>query len=559
MLPRILLLSVLVFTFQTAWAAPDYLKTIDASPMPLPPAHRPVVIAIVDDGVRLTHRDIAPFIWINPREIPGNGVDDDGNGYIDDIHGWDLGDDDPVATPPADRPGFYHGTYVAGIVTSVARSVLGESAPRAIRIMPVKVISDGEKSSYLLGAYAGIKYAIDAGADVILTAWGLGSIAPAQSAILKHAADRGVLVVASAGNFPEQRDQYPAAYSTVLAVAALNTAGSKLPRSNFGQFVDLSAPGEAIEAASHVSDDGYLVQGGTSPSAAMVAVAAALVKVAHPGYTTEEVKACLEASADPIPVTNQRLSGKLGAGLLDVDAAIRCDIMEHGVEGGAVVHQPRGFLRPPPHSTGPLTWEIKPQGTFRGFRFTMRIRQTPEAGGSLEFSPETGNATPAIVRKLSAMGTGVFVPGSSARVRFLPGPGSGKFDWLLEYEAQTIRFSQLYCRGTKRLMTEGAIEDGSKDKRYAANSDCKWLITAPPGKVIRINFTKFDTEPRRDLVYFFNGDGTQDKIMAIFSGNHIPPVLTTWRNQVLIWFVTDGQHEFDGWQMHYRFVDPPKK
>ena len=83
--------------------------------------------------------------------------------------------------------------------------------------------------------------------------------------------------------------------------------------------------------------------------------------------------------------------------------------------------------------------------------------------------------------------------------------------------------------------------------------------TAPPDKVIRINFTKFDTEPRRDLVYFFNGAGTQDKIMAIFSGNHIPPVLTTWSNKVLLWFVTDGQHQFDGWQMHYQFVDPPGK
>ena len=88
------------------------------------------------------------------------------------------------------------------------------------------------------------------------------------------------------------------------------------------------------------------------------------------------------------------------------------------------------------------------------------------------------------------------------------------------------------------------------------NNDCKWLITAPEGKVIHIKFTEFDTEAKTDRLYFFNGAGTHEQIMAIFSGPDIPPELTTWSNQVLIWFVTDAKMQGKGWKMEYKFQDP---
>ena len=103
---------------------------------------------------------------------------------------------------------------------------------------------------------------------------------------------------------------------------------------------------------------------------------------------------------------------------------------------------------------------------------------------------------------------------------------------------------------------KGVFEDGSGTKNYALNSDCKWLITAPAGKVIEIKFTEFDTEAKTDLVYFFNGAGTHEKIMAIFSGPNIPPELTTWKNQVLVWFVTDGKDQGSGWKAEFRFLEP---
>jgi len=90
-------------------------------------------------------------------------------------------------------------------------------------------------------------------------------------------------------------------------------------------------------------------------------------------------------------------------------------------------------------------------------------------------------------------------------------------------------------------------------------SDCKWLITAPKGKVIYIKFVEFDTEVRTDWVYFFNGKGTHEKIMAVYSGPRIPPELTTWSNQVLVWFVTDGKNQRKGWKAEYHFQDPKKK
>jgi len=82
------------------------------------------------------------------------------------------------------------------------------------------------------------------------------------------------------------------------------------------------------------------------------------------------------------------------------------------------------------------------------------------------------------------------------------------------------------------------------------------IPTAPEGKVIHFKFKEFDTEPKTDWVYFFHGSGTHEKIMAMFSGPDIPPELTTWGNQVLLWFVTNGVQQNKGWQVEYSFQDP---
>lgn len=331
----------------------------------------PFVIAVVDDGMRITHRDLADFIWTNPLEIPDNRIDDDGNGYVDDVHGWDVSDENGDVGAPEGRADFYHGTHIAGVITNIARAAYGESAPRFIRIMPIKTLADSAPTTYLVDAYEGIEYAIRAGTDIIVTSWGVGQITSEESRILQEAADNGILVVASGGNLPEEREQYPAAHSTVLAVASTDPDGQKTLNSNYGQFIDISAPGVDIHSASVASDDSYAVRDGTSFSAAMVAAAAALIKLQHGFDSLKQIEACLESSAEPLEVPSFEYSAKLGSGKLNVEAAVTCDLLtgETGATNRLIL--PKGFLHGKT-TTGPasITWAIEPEGRFKGIRFT---------------------------------------------------------------------------------------------------------------------------------------------------------------------------------------------
>ncbi|MBC8218614.1 MAG: S8 family serine peptidase, partial [Planctomycetes bacterium] len=168
--------------------APDNIK-------PEPGAKR-VVIAVVDDAIRTTHHDIKDFIWQNPKEVPANNIDDDGNGYVDDVQGWDVSDNDSAIGPPQNRlKEFYHGTHLAGIVARIARSAYGDSASGRIKIMPVKALADSAPKTYIKDGYNGIDYAVKAGADLILCAWSVPHISPDESRILEQARDKGVLLV----------------------------------------------------------------------------------------------------------------------------------------------------------------------------------------------------------------------------------------------------------------------------------------------------------------------------------------------------------------------------
>jgi serine protease len=519
----------------------------------------PIVIAIVDDGVRLTHHSLQQFIWTNPNEIPDNQLDDDGNGYTDDIHGWDVADDNNTVQPPSGRLEFYHGTHLAGIVAQVASYTYGETASDYIRIMPVKALADSAETTYLKRAYKGIEYAIDAGVDIILCSWSLATLSDQEARIMQRAADAGILIVASAGNVPDQREQFPAATKETLAVTSLDHRGQKSARANFGPFVDLAAPGEAIEAAGVTADDTYQIQGGTSSAAAIVAAAAAVVKVQHPDFSAQEIKACLISSAQPITPDNEVEQGQLGAGALNLAAAVDCALLTTGAEGLSHFEQPKAYLRAAPHVLSPVEWVIEPQGDIKGIRFTTVLNQHSAADGTLEFS--NGNAPDARLigrYSLQDLPDSVYVAGTTAQVRYLPKEGGSAHDWLLRYGVDVIDSRTRYCKGTQRLTTEGVLTDGSGEHDYSGDSDCKWLITAPPGKLIQFNFSHLDTETQVDKLYFFNGAGTHETVMAISSGRVLPPILTTWSNQVLVWFVTDGENQGQGWRTEFHFVDPPK-
>jgi hypothetical protein len=518
----------------------------------------PIVIAIVDDGMRITHRDLEGFIWTNPQETPGNRIDDDGNGHVDDVHGWDVSDDDADVAAPEGRTNFFHGTHIGGIVTSIAQAAYGDSASRFIRVMPVKSLADGAATTYVTDGYKGIEYAIRAGADIIIASWGVGQITPQESGVLQDAAAKGILVVASAGNLPEEREQYPAAHNAVLAVASTDRNGQKTTNSNFGQFIDISAPGVEIRGASSISDDSYSVQDGSSFSAAIVATAAALVKLRHPLYSLKEIEACLKNSTEPIEIPAFDYGAKLGSGKLNIDAAVTCDLLTEETPETNRVIRPEGFLHGKKAGAASITWAIEPPGEFEGIRFTPIFNRGDAARGTIEFRADgSQDAVPVASYTLGALPADIYVPGTTAYVTFTAEDGIAGFDWLLEYEAEAIDFSTLYCSGTQEIGVEGTLTDGSGPGDYSPRTNCRWLITAPEGKVIRFQFTELDTETRTDQIFFFNGSETlQDQLMAIFSGPEIPPELTTWGNQALVWFVADGQNQSRGWQAEYRFQDP---
>ena len=118
-------------------------------------------------------------------------------------------------------------------------------------------------------------------------------------------------------------------------------------------------------------------------------------------------------------------------------------------------------------------------------------------------------------------------------------------------------------RTTDTPVVIAIVDDGMRithrelEAYYSARTDCRWHIMAPEGKVIRFQFDEIDTEAKTDFVFFFNGSGTrQDQLMAVFSGSDTPPDVTTWSNEVLVWFATDGQNQGRGWQVTYRFQNP---
>jgi subtilisin family serine protease len=258
-----------------------------------------VTVAVVDSGIRLDHSDLAPNVWTNFGEAPGNGVDDDHNGFVDDVHGVDL---TTVASRQDVSDGHGHGTHVAGIIAAAAngRGVVGV-APRA-KIMTVKVLdAQGHGTT---GAVAdGIRYAVANGARVINLSLKSDAPDPRVDEAIAAAQTAGALVVVAAGNDGIDIDRTPSYPASVpapnlLAVAATAPAeGRGLAEfSNYGTLsVQLAAPG--AEILSTASDGGYVVESGTSMAAPMTSGVAALMASANPRIGGVELRSLLLQSA----------------------------------------------------------------------------------------------------------------------------------------------------------------------------------------------------------------------------------------------------------------------
>lgn len=514
---------------------------------------KPVVLAIVDDGFRTTHSSLSSFIWTNPKEIPNNKIDDDLNGYIDDVHGWDISDNDGNVNPPEGRPEYYHGTHVAGIVSELFTHKHANTSHQYLHILPVKTLEDRAENFYLKDAFAGLEYAIDSGADIILTAWGVEHVTPHQKDILAKADKQGVLIIAAAGNFPTEKKQFPAAYPSVIAVSALSIHGQKLEGANYAPFVDIVTIGESITAAGIDSDDATITKSGTSSAAAIVAATAVLIKTKHPSFSAQEIKACLVSSAQIIQTQEDHVYGKLGAGALNIKKSIECPLLFNGTPEQQTLLGSKGYIYPPNSRTSLQQWEVTPQGKLNGIKFNISHLNDPD--GTLAFLTLPTRQMIAQY-SVSDVPKDLYLQHPQLLVRYQP---SNKIEkpWRLEYQAIHKDTRTEFCSGTSYVTEPSTITDGSQGRPYSYNTSCKWQITAPKGKVVQIDFSELNTESRHDMVYLFSGKKTNAPIMAIFSGTELPPSLTSWTNEVLMWFVANDRTQGQGWQANILFVDPP--
>jgi subtilisin family serine protease len=265
-----------------------------------------VVVAVLDSGVDLGHPALAGRAWTNPGEVAGNGVDDDRNGAVDDVHGWDAVDADG---DPADA--FGHGTHVAGLVAADGVGV----ASRA-RVMPVRVLDSRGRGRGRTVA-RGLDYAVRHGARIANLSLALSRPDRALAAAIGRARRAGVLVVTAAGNFGRtlrRRPAWPASdrTRTVVSVAALTQDGSLWPGSTYGRGVTLAAPG--AELLSIARGGGWELRSGTSMAAAVVSGTAALLAGANGRWRAPELRAALLRSARPGPPVD--------AGALDAAGAL---------------------------------------------------------------------------------------------------------------------------------------------------------------------------------------------------------------------------------------------
>lgn len=258
-----------------------------------------VVVAVVDSGVDITHPQLKSQLATNTREIPGNGIDDDGNGYIDDVHGWDFDGDQPIVSDSAG-----HGTHVAGIILAQhGISTVNGIAPDS-KLLPLDFMNaDGQGN--IGDAILAIKYAADQGARVINASWGGSPCSQTLSKTITEIEKQGVMFIAAAGNSGsdiEQTPEYPAAFQSLnqLTVGASTARDFTAGFSNFSfHLVQLFAPGASI--ASTYPGARIASLSGTSMAAPFVTGAAALLFSAHPTATVAQVRAALLNSVDHGP------------------------------------------------------------------------------------------------------------------------------------------------------------------------------------------------------------------------------------------------------------------
>jgi thermitase len=351
---------------------------------------RSKLVAVIDSGIDFTHEDLQDNIWNNPGEIAANGLDDDSNGYVDDISGYDFGSDEGDSDP-TDENG--HGTHVSGIIAATGNNGIGVTGVAwNTALIPVKCLDEQGNGfiSYLVNALDYVSTLKDQGYPIAVVNMSLGTdeASEALARAARRAAARGIVLVAAAGNsYGQNNDEipsYPANTESpnVISVAATNARGTLANYSNFGpKTVDLVAPGSDILSTSPALIKGaeYEYMDGTSMAAPVVAGVAALVASVNPSAKPTLIRDIILSTVKPLRSVKHKV---VSGGLVDAYSAVKVAVasvkrytvsgtVKRGTKGVAKVNIVISLATGPRYrktvvtsSTGRFTFRNIPAGTY---------------------------------------------------------------------------------------------------------------------------------------------------------------------------------------------------
>lgn len=509
-------------------------------------------VAVIDGGFNLNHRGIQQYIYINPHEIPGNEKDDDLNGFVDDISGWDIADEDNNVFIPEGRESFfYQGTMISGAITQIAERCFGDKASTYIKILPVKAIGNQALNLTYERGFAGIEYAVRSNADIIVCAWSIGKYDQEKYGhIFEEANKKGILIMAAAGDSYIDQCELPSSIGTVYAVSALDSNFRKLKSSNYGKKVDLSAPGEFVYAPHPAKDNTYSYNDGTAAAVSLAAGCAAILKVMKPVARPVDIMRALKNTCTPIDSLNISYTGKLGSGFLNLSKAVRYLLVDSVKDRFFNPRLPEGEIIIEKKSKK-NNWEIEPFGGMQACYFSIKGSWEDNKTPIKFFSNDT------LIRAYTPMQFPINTIINGSKVKVVYDGKRGKSPCSILYEAVMIDSAKLFCNDALYYQqTKGELSDGSGAMNYSNNCECKWLITVPQGKRIKIVFDEFNTQAKIDYVSLFDGSfSIPENILSAFSGPDLPPIIISRTNQVLIWFVTDSSISASGWHLNYEATD----
>lgn len=425
-----------------------------------------IKIAIVDDALQRSHPDLSGNLWVNPGEIPNNNIDDDGNGYIDDINGYDVGSNDNNPDPPSSS--FSHGTHVAGCASATTNNNTGVAAIGfSCKLIAVKATT---QASVVTNGYDGIVYAVAAGADVINMSWGgTGSSTTAQN-IISWANGQGVVLVAAAGNNNTNTMFYPAGYTQCIAVAATSSNDVKASFSNYGTWVDISAPGNNIYATTVNSTYGNM--SGTSMASPIVAGLAGLMLSLNPTLLPSDIRTCITSTATNINSQNPSYTGQLGAGRINANNAMNCIAATLNwppvadftanittvTAGGSVIFTNQSLYNPTTYS---WTFQGGTPGTFNGANPPTIVYNTPgtynvtltvsSANGS-DTETRTGYIT--VVAASGCTRVNLPAPSNWTPVNYYTGSSVGSDGWINGMNTYLDREKAMYFDASSQPYTQ---------------------------------------------------------------------------------------------------------